>query len=261
MHFTYFLLQMPPFVLMTACMLLFGLCGGVGAYLFRKYAKIQYLGSHNEVVGYVFGILGGFYALLMGFVVFFVWDALNQAQNNANQEGSLARGLYRDIRYHPDTAKIRPLLNCYLTYVHSVIDREYPDMERLKDFTVDDRRDFNNVFKEMEKLDRHDLRVEQMFKHLNDLANYRSLRILDGSSDIPIEIWVPLIIGAFIILLFGAFLNVESLRLHLVVNALLGAFIGMVIFLIIIINHPFSGRLRIKPEGYNTILQMANAGM
>jgi len=241
-------------------MLFFGIGGGIGTWLFRKYIKLKYLRSHNEAVGYIFALLGGFYGLLMGFVVFFVWDSLNQAQNNASHEGSLARGLYRDIRYYPDSTLMRPLMKSYVSYVHSVVDREYPDMEHLKKFDIDNRKYFNEVFREMEKLDEHDPRVEQMFRHLNDLATYRGLRLLDASSEIPIEIWVPLILGSFVILVFAMLVDVESRSLHIVVNALLGAFIGLVIYLIIIIDHPFTGKMRIHPEEYVAILEMVKDG-
>jgi len=256
MDVSYHLLQMRPFVLLTAIVFTFGLMGGLGTYFFRKYTRLKYKDGHNEVVGYIFGILGGFYGLLLGFVVFFVWDTLNQAQNNTNQEGSLARGLYRDIKYFPDTDKMKPLMHCYIAYVHSVVESEFPSMEKLQPLTSRDRKYFNNVFREMEKLDPNDTRVEQMFKHLNDLATYRGLRQLDGESDIPTEIWVPLLLGGFIILVIAMLVKVESVGLHCGINTMLGAFIGIVIYLIVIIDHPFTGDLKIVPTQYKLILQM-----
>jgi ABC-type multidrug transport system fused ATPase/permease subunit len=260
MNISYFLLQLPPFVLMVCIIGLFALAGMAGTYYFRKFIRIDYKRSHNEMVGYIFAILGGFYGLLLGFVVFLVWDSVNGAQNNANREGSLARGLYRDIRYYPDTAQMKPLMVSYLKYVHSAVEEEYPAMEQMKSFTKDNRKYFNEVFKEMELLDAHDPKVEQMFRHLNDLATARSLRQLDASTEIAIEIWVPLLVGALIIMVFAMLVDVESLRLHMTVNGLLGAFIGMVIYIIIILDHPFSGKMKINPTEYNIILQMEKEG-
>ncbi|MHB8206033.1 bestrophin-like domain [Mucilaginibacter sp.] len=230
--------------------------GLVSTYLFRKYVRLKIRRSHNEAVGYVFAVLGGFYGLLMGFVVFLVWSSANDAQNNASREGSLARALYRDIRYFPDTAEMKPLMNSYINYVHYVINEEYPTMEQMKPLTAASHTDFDDVFRQMEKLDAREPKIEQMFTGLNELATYRSLRQLDASSEIPIEIWIPLLLGALIILLFSVMIDVESTRLHIVINGLLGAFIGLVIYLVIILDHPFTGKIKIKPTEYQTILQM-----
>jgi hypothetical protein len=256
MDISYHLLQLRPFALLFVIVVGFGAIGGLGTYFFGRYVKMKYVKGHNEAVGYIFAILGGFYALLLGFVVFFVWDTMNQSQNNANQEGSLARGLYRDIKYYPDTNKMKPLMQCYLAYVHSVIEIEYPAMERLRPMTSTDRKYFNDVFREMEKLDPNDARVSQMFKHLNDLATYRGLRQLDSESAIPAEIWVPLLLGGFIILIVAIMVKVESVALHVAINIMLGSFIGIVIYLIIIIDHPFTGDMKIEPVQYKLILQM-----
>jgi ABC-type multidrug transport system fused ATPase/permease subunit len=258
MKYPYFLLQLPPFVLLLLTVLVFAIFGVAGTYFFRKFIKLNYRRSHNEIVGYIFAVLGGFYGLLMGFVVFLVWDSLNLAQSNANREGSLARGLYRDIRYFPDTQKMQPLMKSYLAYVHSVVEKEYPAMEQMQPLTTGYRKDFNDVFRQMEKLDARDPKVEQMFRHLNELATYRSLRQLDASAEIPVEIWIPLLLGALIIMVFAVMFDVESRRLHVTLNGLLGAFIGLVIYIILILDHPFTGKIKIEPAEYRTILQMVN---
>jgi hypothetical protein len=95
-----------------------------------------------------------------------------------------------------------------------------------------------------------------MFTALNELATARSLRQLDASSEIPSELWTPLILGGGIIFLFSLMIDVESKRLHILINSLLGAFIGLVIYLIIILDHPFTGQIKIEPDEYRIILQM-----
>ncbi len=256
MNFMYFLLQIPPFALLLAIVLLFSVIAISGTFCFRKYVAIHPLRAHNEVVGYVFATLGGFYGLLLGFVVFLVWDSLNEAQTDTSQEGSLARSLYRDIKYYPDHVKIAPLKAAYLSYVHSVVEDEFPDMEAMKPLDKHNRNTFNAVFKAMGQLNMNDSYTGQMFRQLNELATYRSLRQLDASSSIPLEIWVPLLLGGIIILIFAMLLDVESRRLHMAVNGLLGAFIGLVIYIIVILDHPFTGKMKIEPEEYNIILSM-----
>jgi hypothetical protein len=95
-----------------------------------------------------------------------------------------------------------------------------------------------------------------MFQRLNELAVSRSFRILDASSSIPLEIWMPLLLGGAIILIFAMLVDVESKRLHMSVNGLLGSFMGLVMYIIVILDHPFTGKMKIEPEEYRTILIM-----
>jgi hypothetical protein len=260
MSFSYLLLQLPPFVLLVLIVSVFMAIGVAGTHLVRKYGKHKYQRAHNELVGYVFAVVGGFYGLLLGFVVFLVWDASNSAQADASKEGSLARGLYRDIIYHPDTAMIRPLRNSYVIFVHSIVEKEYPGMEQMKPYSTFDRKYFNDVFIQLEKLDANDTRVQQMFHTLTELATARSLRELDGSSEIAIEIWIPLLIGALILLYMAMLVDVENRSLHKTLTGLLGGFIGLVIYIIVMLDHPFTGTMKIDPTEYKTILQMENEG-
>jgi hypothetical protein len=112
------------------------------------------------------------------------------------------------------------------------------------------------MFRQVKQLNPHDPRIEQMFTALNQLATYRSLRQLDASSEIPVEIRIPLILGSVIILIFALMIDVESTRLHILVNGLLGAFMGLVFYLVVILDHPFTGKIKIESTEYQIILQM-----
>ncbi|MGY0035690.1 bestrophin-like domain [Pedobacter sp. NJ-S-72] len=177
--------------------------------LFQKKNTHEPKRSHNEAVGYIFAILSGFYGLLLGFVVFLVWDSLNSAQSDVSREGSAAIAFYRDINYFPDHEKIAPLKSVYMVYVHSVIDKEFPGMESMKAINRHHHDTFNHVFATMGKLDLGDVYSGQMFRQLNELSMYRSLRNLDASSSIPTEIWVPILLGGLIILVLAVMLDVE----------------------------------------------------
>lgn len=259
MNFVHFILELPPCLILIIIVVLFASIGIACTYFFRRYISFQPLRSHNELVGYIFATVGGFYGLLLGFVVFLVWDSLNDAQANSSQEGSIARAFYRDIKYYPQPEKVASLKASYIAYVQSVVNEEFPSMEAMKPMSAADRVTFNEVFKQMTKLDK-DAYFSEMFRQLNELAENRSLRWLNATSSIPLEIWMPLLLGGAIILIFALLVDVESRRLHITVNGLLGAFIGLVIYIIIILDHPFTGKLKIEPEEYRTILQMEKNG-
>ncbi len=259
MAFTYYMLQISPFLLFILISMSAALFAGFGTWLFRKYINIKVLRSHNEVTGFLFLSIASFYAFLLSFVVFVVWDQLNETRGTVSREGSSAMGLYRDIKFYPDTLEAKILMSAYLDFVFVVIDEEFPKMEIMKQ-SQKTTETFDRVFYVMEHLNPqnqfHIQLVAEMFNHLNQLASYRGLRTTAMETGIPGPMWLPIILGAIITIVCAMLLDIEHARLHIALNALLGIFIGMIIFIIILFDHPFSGSLSIKPMAYMQIFTM-----
>ena len=132
MAITYYMLQIPPGLFFTLITLLSGAFAAFATFLFRKYVRLKILRSHNEVTGFLFLSIASFYALLLSFVVLVVWDQLNETRGNVSKEGSSAMGLYRDIKFYPDTVESKQLMAIYLDFVYNVVDDEFPNMEQMK---------------------------------------------------------------------------------------------------------------------------------
>lgn len=256
MAITYYMLQIPP-VLFFILIVLFGaLFGLLMTFLFRKYVKVTILRSHNEVIGFLFLAIASFYALLLSFIVLVVWDQFNETHGNVSKEGSSAMGLYRDIKFYPDSTESKHLMTAYLDFVFKVVDEEFPNMEHMQKSRKTPEA-FNLVFYKMEHLNPKTpyqvQLVAEMFNHLNELATYRGLRTTSMETEIAPPMWLPIIFGAIFTIFCAALLDIEHSRLHMLLISLLGAFIGMFLFIIILLDHPFSGAQGIKPKAYKEI--------
>jgi len=273
------LLKMNPLLMLTLFILLFSGAGIVGTYLVRKYSKLGIGKSHNEGIANGFAMTGGLYGLILAFVVFLVWDQYDDAQQNADMEASLCKGLYRDIKFYPADNNQEALLQkkklteSYMFYLKNVITEdsllnnkgkespEYIDYRYTK--TV---KSFNTFYKTLEQMrdtvTYRNERIEAMFKQLNDLGTYRNLRSLAVDSEIDFYIWVPLWLGGFIIMLFAYLMNIENKTLHIIINGLIGAFIALVFYIIVLSDHPFNGRMRIDiGKTINQIIEWEQTGM
>jgi len=259
MTIIYNLLQIPPFLLFVLIILFGGIIAGLSTFLFRKYTKLRILRSHNEVTGFLFLAIASFYAFLLSFIVFIVWGQLNETRGNASKEGSSAMGLYRDIKFYPDTVESKQLMLVYLDFVYNVIDEEFPNMRHMKPGRKTSE-SFNRVFYKMEHLNpKNPFQIQlvaEMFNHLNQLATYRGLRITTSEKEIPSPLWFPIFLGAIITIICAILLDIEHRRMHLILNSLLGIFIGMIFFIIILLDHPYSGSLGIYPKAYRQIFTM-----
>ncbi|MBK9248302.1 MAG: DUF4239 domain-containing protein [Ignavibacteria bacterium] len=256
MAISYYLLQIHPVLLFILMVVFVSGLAALLTMLFRKFVKVEILRSHNEVTGFLFLAIASFYALLLSFVVFVVWDQLNETRANASKEGSSALGLYRDIKFYPDTLESKQLMKVYLDFVYNVIDDEFPNMERMKlsRLTLES---FSRVFDKLEHLNpKNQFQVQlvaEMFSHLNELSTFRGLRVTSMETEIPPPIWLPIILGAVITIIFALLLDIEHKRMHIALTTLLGAFIGMILFTIILLDHPFTGSMGIKPKSYMQI--------
>ena len=71
--------------------------------------------------------------MLLAFAVFLVWDQFNGAQKNADIESILARALYRDVRYYPDSAATKDTRKALVSYTRSEVVEEYPLISKQQD--------------------------------------------------------------------------------------------------------------------------------
>lgn len=259
MAITYYMLEIPPYLLFALLVALGGAVSGLATLLFRKFVRVKIQRAHNEVTGFLFLAIASFYALLLSFVVLVVWDQLNETRNTVSKEGSSALGLYRDIKYYPDTLDSKMLMASYLDFVYNVIDDEFPLMAEMKRSRKTPE-SFDKVFFYIQHLHpRNPFEVQlvaEMFNRLNELASNRGLRLTSMESEISPPLWLPMILGAMITLLCAILMDIEHKRMHVGLSALLGAFICMFFFLIIILDHPYAGSLGIEPKSYLQIFTL-----
>jgi hypothetical protein len=258
MEITRSLLNIPTVLLLLLLILLFAGLNIFVTYIIRKRIQKSKPGLFNDVVGFNFTVVSGFYALLLAFVIADALSESSDVQKDADKEGSIAKNFYRQIRSYPDTNNKAGIQKEFLNYVNLVLEDEYPKMNTGQQSEIT-HASFTKVFDMVEQIKPTETtaaKAQFMFQSINELATYRSLRVLAGESEIPSAMWLTLLVGALITSVLSALLSVENFRYHLFVNGLLGAFIGLLFFLILILDHPFSGSLKTEPTGYKEILKM-----
>jgi len=250
------MLQLPTVLLFFILVLSGATVAGLTTYFFRKYVKLKILKSHNIVTGNFFLVIGSFYALLLSFVVFVVWNQLNDTNENVSKEGSSALALYNDIKFYPDTTESKELMAYYLDFANNIINDEFPNMRQMK-LSRKTPEALNNVYYAVERLNPktpYETQLAgQMFDHLNELSNYRGLRTSSIETEIPPFMWLPIVLGAIIVIISGLFLDIEHVKIHIGLNFLLGAFLGLLFFIIILLDHPYTANDGIEPKSYKQI--------
>lgn len=89
--------------------------------------------------------------------------------------------------------------------------------------------------------------VEAEFAKMYELRRHRRH---DVDAGVPGALYAVVLIGGLATVALTWLLPVSRVRMHIVMNAIVSAMIGMIVFTIILVDHPFRGAISIGPEAF-----------
>ncbi|MGK2857201.1 MAG: hypothetical protein ACSLFQ_08340 [Thermoanaerobaculia bacterium] len=230
----------------------------LGLSLVRRFVPAETLKHQHEIAGFVFGVLGAAFGVLLGFAVLQVWEQWSRAEEWSAAEEGIAESIHRHIRNYPNVEKTRPLLAQFERYVRSVVDVEYPAMAKLQMEEITDQ-EFQLVWERAGEL-RPESLTEQgcftnLFSLLGQLAMQRELRLESARGEVPAPIWYALLVGGFGTVAFSWLFAAEKFSMQAVIVSALAIALTLPLYVVILLNHPFAGSVRIEPAGYRELLR------
>jgi predicted anti-sigma-YlaC factor YlaD len=85
-------------------------------------------------------------------------------------------------------------------------------------------------------------------KRVYDLADARRQRLDANGNQLPSVLWIVLIAGGVITVGFTYFFGVSHFASHVLMVAALASMIALTLFLVVSLDLPFSGNLRVGPH-------------
>jgi hypothetical protein len=233
----------------------------LGLRLVRRKIPLAVLETQHEVAGFIIGVLGAIYAVLLAFVVVIMWNQYEDAKSTVEQEANQISSLTRMTQGFPDPVRQR-MLEGLRNYAQLVIDEEWSAMSQGK-AGQRTQEAINNLWQIYSSIDPQTNRENVLYDHsldsLRELGNSRRLRIHASSDDLPIIIQVLLWGGGLITIAFTYFFGVKSVRSQALMTAALAAVIAFILFLIVALDNPFHGYVRVSPEPMQQALEMIKA--
>ncbi|PYL27966.1 MAG: hypothetical protein DMF39_09850 [Verrucomicrobia bacterium] len=83
---------------------------------------------------------------------------------------------------------------------------------------------------------------------LNNLAQYRRLRIFAGNDTIPPVIWLVLLVGGVFAVSYTFFFGMKNIKAQYLLTTTLTVMITSILFLIYVLDHPFTGTSKVSLE-------------
>ncbi len=212
--------------------------------------------QHNDLAGFLLAIVGVIYAVLLAFIAVAVWQSYATVDDLVQTEANLVDDLYRNTISLPPDLGVE-LRQDLFDYTENVVKKEWPQMERsmpahLKGWRILDQ--FHLTLVGYKPSDGAGLAAQSaMLATLQKLYDVRRGRFHAAQSDLPAVVWWNLIIGALILLGFSCLFGAARLAMHATMVGLLGASIGLVLIVIVLLDNPFLGSSHVSVEPFQAL--------
>ena len=96
---------------------------------------------------------------------------------------------------------------------------------------------------------------QTFMQSVRDVTNMRNQRNIQANEHLPGVMWMAAIGGAMIIIAMCFMLYMEKTLPHVIMAAIMAGLMGMLLYVCMVMSHPFSGPMAIEPEAFeNTLL-------
>ena len=231
----------------------------LGLMLVRKRFESEQLRENHDVAGMVFNSFGLIYAVLIAFVVFAVWTSYDTAKQNAEMEANKLSDLFLDAQAFPDTMK-KEIRFAIRDYTKAVVEQEWDVMGKRQRQRTDVIQNLRKVWEAYLQVDVKSINNPSMYdeslRQLNYMSEYRRLRWFASRSGTPAVIWIVLIVGGVTNVVYTFFFGTRRTKAQFVMTGVIALINSMVLFLIYILDNPFTGYNGISDDAFRSVLGM-----
>jgi hypothetical protein len=233
----------------------------IGLVLARRFLlpRLHYHDGANDAVSGTVQAIGVFYGITVGLIAVGVWNTNSNASDLVSREATSIGSLYRDVSGYP--SPLRDQLRADVReYTVFVINEAWPAQQKGHGQAIDHGSEILNQFQaklfsfQPANMSQSALHSETLHAY-NSLLEYRRLRIDAVGGGLSTVMWAVIWVGAAISIGIAYFFNIPDFKLHAILIMLMGGFLAMVLFMIVINDRPFYGHVRISSDPYKLILE------
>ncbi|WP_165252356.1 bestrophin-like domain [Paludisphaera soli] len=224
-----------------------------GLALARRSLHRHELEKIQDVASYLYAVVGTLYAVILGLIVVDSMTKFSEARLTAEAEANALADIALFASRLPGDGphRVRELAEAY---IRSVTDVEWPLMQQGRG-SDETRRLAMSLSRTLLAFEPANEREAAIFGAQVEAAtqfwNSRRTRMVIASQrGLPLLEWVVLIAGGVITVVFTYLFKLDDFRLQLAITALLAVVIALNLYLILMFASPFSGDVKINPDGF-----------
>ena len=200
--------------------------------------------------------IGLIVALIFAFVTMAVWENYDKVDGVVFREAHVLHNIHRNLESYPPRIS-EPARAIMHDYVRRVVDHEWKATAKGKpdDAATQMLYRIGALLTAYRVTDIGEIPLHA--ETLRLIAEHRSLsrdRIKGGEPCLEPPMWIALISGAFILIVYSCFFVVPRFGHHVVMISVLGAALGLMFYLLLVYNYPFTGPAAVSSEPYQQLL-------
>lgn len=215
----------------------------------------------NDVTGWQLGVLGTTYGVILGFMLYTVWEGFRAAQIDADLEATSMLNIYRLSEGLPPPQK-EEIQRLARRYESVVVNVEWPAMKRRQD----DRAAslvLNEMWRVLGTTKAESALVLNSIDHmeyaLTNLSERRNMRDQQRTNQLPDLLWGLLILGAMATIVSSCILGNDKQWLHYCQVGALTFVIVAALAAIADLARPYEGSVAVEPTAFLHALAVMDA--
>ena len=226
-------------------------------YLVKRFCKsflLNELSDYGQIFASAIGVM---FALILAFVAVATWQNYDKVDDDVLKEANCLHNIYRNLGAYPEPfrSEIQELIR---QYVQHVIKDEWPKQaQALQDESAHGLiTHINAAILSFYPRDNREMVLHQ--ETLRIVSEYRGLRhdrIIGGRPNLTSSMWITLVGGTLLYLIFLCFFDIPCFRHHSFMIGMFGAFVALVYCLLIVYNFPFTDPGAISSEPFQNLLE------
>jgi hypothetical protein len=213
--------------------------------------------SHNDIVGFYLAGLTVLYGVTLGLLAIGAWSIYTETENKVAKEAAALSGLYGSVSSLPEPAR-SVLQNDLRDYTRKVIDVGWPAQRRgeiaAENSTTLDK--FQHEFEAFEpRTEEEKILAGDISRELESLEESRSIRLDSVRAELPHPLWALILLGGLVCIVATWFFHTESLKMHVWMTGLMAALLGLMIYMVAVLDNPYRGEVSVSPAPFERVYQ------
>jgi hypothetical protein len=223
----------------------------------RRFGSAEVGEKNLGAGGSVFSIVAGLHAVLAAFILISLFDSANGAEEQVQKEANalVAVNWSSDSLPEPAKSKVDQLIR---DYVSTVVDDEWP---RMRDGEEVGNQGWTTLNQLKDTISTaapdggwQEDRKAEAANQLWEVYQARQERLDAAGNGVNPVVWLALLIGTGLSLLFPFLFGGPNLTSQLLITITLSSTLVLLLFAIYQLQNPFSGGVQIQPDAFSSAL-------
>jgi len=196
------------------------------------------------------------YSLILSLVAIGSWTEYQAATDKVSREVSTLEVLQRRAEIYPEPMRTE-MDTVIRAYARAVADGEWLEQKGGRHPSAAKKlfAQLNRLLGDFEPQNLPDQMVHaETLRELTVASEARRARIHASANALPLVVWMVVLVGAALALVGATFfVSMDDRVLHMTLVAIMAAFVGLVVFVTVALDHPFQGDVTPSEAGFRLI--------